>query len=72
MRGIRSVNDPEQEIERLGEVLVPYLCERTGLQLDEIERVLDAIETFWDAQPGVVGIMFINGVPIINGPPHEI
>lgn len=51
----------EREVERLSQVLVPYLCERTGLSHDVIARVLDAQEEFWDTQPHVVGRMFILG-----------
>ena len=65
---IQAVNDPEQEIERLGNVIVPYLCERTGLQKDQIERVMEAIEEFWEGQPHVVAQMFIFGAPVDDAP----
>ena len=62
-----SVNNPEQEIERLSAVIVPYICERTGLQASQVEAVMNALETFWDGQPHVIGLMFINGVPLTEG-----
>ena len=62
------MNDPLSEIERLGDVIVPYLCERTGLQKEQIERVLDAIDDFWEGQPHVVAHMFIFGAPVDDAP----
>ncbi len=61
--------DPvEHEIERLTAVIVPYLCERTGLSAKQVRAVLDAQEMFWDNQPSVVGRMFILGFPIDDDP----
>ena len=65
---MNSVNDPLAEIERLGNVIVPYLCERTGLQKTDIERVMDAIDEFWEGQPHVVAQMFIFGAPVDDAP----
>lgn len=61
---MNSVNDPLAEIERLGDVIVPYLCERTGLQKDQIELVMEAIDQFWEGQPHVVAQMYIFGAPV--------
>lgn len=38
------------EMDRIGDLIVPYLCERTGLSREQIERVLDAQTDFWDVQ----------------------
>ena len=57
----------EQEIERLSAVLIPYLCERTGLSHAQVKAVMDAQETFWDTQPHVIGRMFIFGFPVDEG-----
>jgi len=54
----------EQEIERLSAVLIPYLCERTGLSHHQVQALMDAQETFWDTQPHVIGRMFIFGFPV--------
>ena len=51
----------EQEIERLAAVLVPYLCERTGLSRAHVEQVMNAQEEFWNTQRHVIGRMFILG-----------
>jgi hypothetical protein len=56
----------EREIERLTALLVPYLCERTGLSGEQIIRVLDAQEEFWDHQPHVIGRMTILGFGVDN------
>ena len=62
-----SVNDDAaRELERLAEVIVPYLCERTGLSRMQVEGFLDAQEAFWDSQPTVIGQMFIFGFPTIE------
>ena len=58
------MNDPLKEIERLGDVIVHYLCERTGLQKDQIELVMEAIDQFWEGQPHVVAQMYIFGAPV--------
>ena len=65
------MNDPLAEIERLGEVMVPYLCERTGLQKAQVELVLDAIDTFWEGQPHVVAQMFIFGHEVVEDEPSD-
>ena len=54
----------EQEIDRLLAVLIPYLCEHTGLSHDQIQAVMNAQEIFWDTQPHVMGRMFIFGFPV--------
>ena len=67
MPGMPSVNNPEQEIERLSAVIVPFICERTGLQKDQVEAVFDALIVFWNNQPHVIGHLFIYGTPIDDG-----
>ncbi len=57
----------EQEIERLSAVLIPYLCERTGLSHDQVQAVMEAQETFWEHQPHVIGRMFIFGFTLDEG-----
>ena len=64
MRGMRCVNDLEQEIERLAALLPAYLCERTGLSMAQVITLLDAQEVFWDGQPHVIGRMVIFGFEI--------
>ena len=54
----------EREIERLTTLLVPYLCERTGLSRIQIEQLMEAQEAFWDAQPHVMGHMVILGFDV--------
>ena len=63
MPGMSSVSEDAvaREIERLSAVIVPYICERTGLSHAQVERVLDVQEEFWDAQTHVIGRMFILG-----------
>ena len=61
-----SEGEVEREVERLSTVLIPYLCERTGLSRWQVEAVLNAQEDFWDSQPHVVGRMFILGFPVDN------
>ena len=51
----------EQEVERLFALLIPYLCEHTGLAKSQIESVMRAQEAFWEHQPHVIGRMFILG-----------
>ena len=63
MRGMRSVSDMDKEIERLSELLVPYLCERTGLSHDQVVSVLQANDTFWEHQPSVIASMVIFEMP---------
>ena len=56
------MNDAVQaEVDRLAALLVPYLCERTGLSHDAILQVMEAQEEFWDAQPHVMGRMVVLG-----------
>ena len=60
-----SVSDPvEQEIERLSDLIIPYICERTGLSHAQVEQVMDAQEDFWDHQPHVIGRMFVLGFEV--------
>ena len=63
-RGMNSVNEVEQEVERLAAVIVPYICERTGLSKADVARVLDVQEEFWNNQHHVVGRMFILGFEV--------
>ncbi len=53
----------EQELERLGDLLVPYLCERTGLSAQQVIAVLDANDAFWGSQPSVIAQMVIFEMP---------
>ena len=55
------VNDVERDVERLSSLLVPYICERTGLSHDDVVKVMEAQDTFWTEQPHVVGHMVILG-----------
>ena len=55
------MNEVEQEVERLSAVIIPYLCERTGLSKADVTRVMDAQEQFWNEQKHVIGRMFVLG-----------
>ena len=59
--------DMEREIERLSELLVPYLCERTGLSRDQVTAVLQANDAFWENQPSVIANMVIFEMPDDDG-----
>jgi hypothetical protein len=61
---MNCVSDLEREVERLGDLLLPYICERTGLASKDVELVLNAQEDFWDDQPHVIGRLFILGLPV--------
>jgi hypothetical protein len=61
---MRSVSEVEREIERLADLLPAYLCERTGLSMEQVVQVLDAQEAFWDSQPHVVGHMIVLGFEV--------
>ena len=54
-------DEVEREVERLSTVLIPYICERTGLSRAQVTQVMEAQEDFWDKQPHVIGRMFILG-----------
>ena len=56
----------EQELERISALIVPYLCERTGLTHEQVVQVLDAQQAFWDAQPHVIGQMTIFGFDVTD------
>lgn len=58
------MSEVEREIERLGDLLPVYLCERTGLSMDQVIALLNAIEAFWDGQPHVMGRMVIFGFDV--------
>ena len=60
-------NEVAREIERLSAVIIPYICERTGLSHAQVERVMDVQEEFWDAQTNVIGRMFILGFEVGEG-----
>ena len=60
-------DEVEKEVERLSAVLVPYLCERTGLSRIQVTTLLNAQEAFWESQPHVIGRMFILGIPVDGG-----
>lgn len=64
MNSVSDESDVEREVERLAFVLVPYICERTGLSHDQVARVMEVQEEFWDKQPHVIGRMFILGFEI--------
>ena len=55
------MSDVEKEVERLSSLLVPYICERTGLSRDDVVKVMEAQDQFWTEQPHVVGHMVILG-----------
>ena len=55
--------DVEREVERLTDLLVPYLCERTGLQSAQIMAVLKANDEFWESQPSVISHMVLFELP---------
>ena len=57
------MSDMEREIERLSELLVPYLCERTGLSGEQVMSVLHANDQFWESQPSVIAQMVIFEMP---------
>ena len=57
-------DDMVEELNRLGDLLPIYLCERTGLSMAKVVTVLDAIDAFWTAQPHVMGRMLILGVEV--------
>ena len=63
MRGIHSVSDLEREVTRLGDLIVPYLCERTGLSRAHVTAVMEAQEAFWQSQPSVIAQMVIFEMP---------
>lgn len=58
------VNEVEREIERLAAVLIPYICEHTGLSEGDVTRVMEMQEQFWDKQPHVIGRLFVLGFEI--------
>lgn len=60
---MNSVSDMDKKIERLTDLLVPYLCERTGLSHDQVVAVLHANDTFWEQQPSVIASMVIFEMP---------
>ena len=57
------MSDMDKEIERLSDLLVPYLCERTGLSHDQVTAVLTANDAFWESQPSVIAKMMIFEMP---------
>ena len=57
-------DDMVEELNRLGDLLPIYLCERTGLSMSQIVTVLDAIDAFWTAQTHVMSKMLILGVEV--------
>ena len=57
------MSDLEREVERLSELLVPYLCERTGLSHDQVTAVIEAQDMFWENQPSVIAQMVIFEMP---------
>ena len=63
---MNSVSDLEREVERLSELLVPYLCERTGLSHDQVTAVIEAQDMFWENQPSVIAQMVIFEMPDEN------
>ena len=57
------MSDMDREIERLTDLLVPYLCERTGLSHDQVVSVLQANDAFWENQSSVIASMVIFEMP---------
>ena len=57
------MSDMDKEIERLTDLLVPYLCERTGLSHDQVVTVLQANDAFWENQSSVIASMVIFEMP---------
>ena len=53
----------DDEVERLNDLLVPYLCERTGLSHDQVTAVLQANDLFWENQPSVISRMVVFEMP---------
>ena len=58
------MNDVEREVERLAAVLIPYICERTGLSAADVTRVMEVQEQFWEQQPHVIGRLFVLGFEV--------
>jgi len=52
------VSDLHSEMRRLADLLVPYLCERTGLSREQVESVMDAQGEFWESQHSIIGMIF--------------
>ena len=48
----------EQVMEALANMLLPYICERTGISRDNVESVLEAEMSFWQAHPNGIRLMF--------------
>lgn len=40
------------ELERIGMLMIPYLCEHTGFSADMVRTFLDAQNRFWEEQRG--------------------
>ncbi len=53
------VSNLDDEVTRLTDLLIPYLCERTGFSGAQIQTVLDAQNAFWSSQPSVIAQMVI-------------
>ena len=56
-------NNFDDEVTRLTDLLVPYLCERTGLSAAQVALVLEANDAFWESQPSVIGQMVLFQLP---------
>ena len=50
----------EQVKEALAAMIIPYICEHTGVSHDDVESVLEAEMAFWMAHPNGVQLMFGN------------
>ena len=57
------MNNLDREVERLTDLLVPYLCERTGLSAKQIALVLKANDEFWESQPSIITQMMLFQLP---------
>ena len=57
------MNNIDREVERLTDLLVPYLCERTGLSAQQITMVLKANNEFWESQPSIIAQMMLFQLP---------
>lgn len=54
------MDDPrlEQVKQALADMLMPWICERTGVSRDEVEAVLEAEMDFWQSHPNGIRLIF--------------
>jgi hypothetical protein len=48
----------ERVKEALASMIIPYICEHTGVSHDDVESVLESEMEFWMAHPNGVQLMF--------------